>query len=170
MKSVFQLKPHRNSVHSLVRSIEAIVWPDAERLHFRFFLEGADSVMLPDPATPGRKYGLWRTTCFEAFIGASSGSYTEMNFSPSGQWAAYAFDAPRGGMRNAEVECETWLEGGADWIALEATVSGNFPADAKLGLSAVIEEKQGSKSYWALAHCGDQPDFHNPDCFVARLP
>ena len=37
-------------------------------------------------------------------------------------------------------------------------------------LSAVLEEKDGTKSYWALAHGGDKPDFHDPGCFVARLP
>ena len=41
----------------------------------------------------------------------------------------------------------------------------------RLGLSAVLEAKDGTKSYWALAHPpGDQPDFHHPDCFAARLP
>jgi hypothetical protein len=40
----------------------------------------------------------------------------------------------------------------------------------ELGLSAVLEEKDGTKSYWALAHPpGDKPDFHHPDCFAARL-
>ena len=41
----------------------------------------------------------------------------------------------------------------------------------QLGLSAVLEEKDGTKSYWALAHPpGDKPDFHDPDCFAAQLP
>jgi hypothetical protein len=36
-----------------------------------------------------------------------------------------------------------------------------------LGLSAVLEEQDGTKSYWALAHPpGGKPDFHHPDCFV----
>jgi len=39
-----------------------------------------------------------------------------------------------------------------------------------LSLSVVLEETDGTKSYWALAHCSDKPDFHAPDCFVARLP
>ena len=41
----------------------------------------------------------------------------------------------------------------------------------QLGLSAVLEEKDGTKSYWALSHPNaDKPDFHHPDCFVAQLP
>ena len=39
-----------------------------------------------------------------------------------------------------------------------------------IGLSAVLEQQDGTKSYWALAHPPGAPDFHHPDCFVARLP
>lgn len=39
-----------------------------------------------------------------------------------------------------------------------------------IGLSAVIEEIDGTKSYWALAHPDGPPDFHDPTCFIARLP
>jgi len=39
----------------------------------------------------------------------------------------------------------------------------------KLGLSAVIEERNGRKSYWALRHPAGQPDFHHPDCFALEL-
>jgi hypothetical protein len=38
-----------------------------------------------------------------------------------------------------------------------------------VGLSAVIEEVDGSKSYWALRHPPGQPDFHHRDCFALRL-
>ena len=37
-------------------------------------------------------------------------------------------------------------------------------------LTAVIEEEDGTKSYWALAHPDGPPDFHDPSCFLARLP
>jgi hypothetical protein len=38
-----------------------------------------------------------------------------------------------------------------------------------LGLSAVIEERNGTLSYWALAHPPGQPDFHHQDCFALEL-
>ncbi len=41
--------------------------------------------------------------------------------------------------------------------------------DWQLGLSAVLEEKDGTKSYWALAHPDGKPDFHEPGCFTAKL-
>ncbi|MFC7497623.1 hypothetical protein ACFQRC_00110 [Enterovirga sp. GCM10030262] len=39
----------------------------------------------------------------------------------------------------------------------------------QLGLSAVIEETNGRKSYWALAHPPGDPDFHHEDCFALEL-
>jgi hypothetical protein len=38
-----------------------------------------------------------------------------------------------------------------------------------LGLSAVVEEENGTLSYWALKHPRDKPDFHCPDGFVFEL-
>ena len=56
------------------------------------------------------------------------------------------------------------------WWGLGATLS--IPADAhyRLALSAVLEEEDGRRTFWALHHPGGQPDFHHPDCFVAKLP
>ena len=127
--------------------------------------------MLPEPAIPGRADGLWRTTCLEAFVGVGGEAYVEFNFSPSGKWAAYRFDRPREGMREEPAQVEIGLEGGEGWLALEASVEcATLSPGAPLGLSAVVELGGGSKSYWALAHRGGAPDFHDPACFVASLP
>ncbi|HEX2623985.1 MAG TPA: DOMON-like domain-containing protein [Sphingomicrobium sp.] len=40
----------------------------------------------------------------------------------------------------------------------------------RLGLSAVVEERNGNKSYWALAHPSGPADFHHRDCFAFQLP
>ena len=40
----------------------------------------------------------------------------------------------------------------------------------RAGVSAVIEESDGTKSYWALAHPPGDPDFHDEDGFVLELP
>jgi len=47
----------------------------------------------------------------------------------------------------------------------------SLPLDARwrLGLSALIEEPSGHKSYWALAHPPGKADFHHPDCFAHEL-
>ena len=57
---------------------------------------------------------------------------------------------------------------------LEATLDmeeTRLPLDAPwhLGLSAVVEERNGTISYWALNHPPGDPDFHNPDCFALEL-
>ena len=165
-----KLIPHPGHPPLSVTAIDAEAWREGNRWHFRYVVDGTADLVMPDPAIPGRADELWRTTCFEAFVGEEGAAYREYNFSPSRQWAGYAFDAPREGMRNAEAEVEVWLDGGADWVSVEAAVSADLAPGAAFGLTAVIEEQGGHKSYWALAHTDGPPDFHAPSCFLARLP
>lgn len=119
-----------------------------------------------------RAEDLWQTTCFEAFLRASGEQpYREWNFSPSGDWAAYEFKSHREGRTDAEVaEPYIRVEDNLTWWALAATIAVDAAIPWALGLSAILEEKDGTKSYWALAHPpGDKPDFHDPVCFAARL-
>ena len=164
------LIPHPQFPPSVVSSIECEVWRGGPRWHFRYLVEGASDVVLPDPAERQRGSNLWQSTCFEVFVAGAGHAYREFNFSPSGQWAAYAFTAPRDGMTDADAEVEVWLDGGEAWIAIEAAVLADIEPRAPLGLSAVIEEVDGTKSYWALAHGAGPPDFHNPACFAYHLP
>ena len=133
----------------------------------------ASRFVIPEPAEPSRADELWRTTCFEAFLRPlGQPNYREWNFAPSGQWAAYDFSDYRADMAAAEVGAGPYIrmEDNFTWWALGATIA--VPADTnwELGLSAVIEEKDGTKSYWALAHAAEKPDFHDPGCFTAHLP
>ena len=165
------LKPHPQNLPFAVESIDATCWREGNRWHFRYLVDGTSQLLLPDSAAPGRADGLWQTTCFEAFVGEREEAYFEFNFAPSGQWAAYAFDGPREGMRETDAQVEIWLEGGEDWIALEAAVRGiDLKPELPLGLTAVIEEEGDRKSYWSLAHPDGPPDFHQRSCFLARLP
>ena len=128
---------------------------------------------IPQPAEPTREDGLWQTTCFEAFLRQSEqDGYREWNFAPSGKWAAYDFTAPREGMAESAIGAPPYIrmEDNFTWWALGATIAVDADTSWELGLSAVLEEKDGTKSYWALAHPSDKPDFHHPDCFVVRLP
>ncbi len=128
-----------------------------------------DSVRWPNEAPAQRTDELWRTTCLEAFVATSVG-YTEFNLSSSGQWASYRFDDYRQGMANATERAV--IEGfdvGKDQAAFWGKVE--LPVGARrIGLSAVIEEIDGTITYWALAHPSDKPDFHHPDSFVLDLP
>ncbi len=132
----------------------------------------AQRFTIPQRDDPGRKNELWKTTCFEAFLrGEGEEAYREWNFAPSGDWAAYRFSGYREGMEEAPTAPPyIRMEDNMTWWALGATIA--VPAETKwqLGLSAVLEEKDGRKSFWALAHPGrDSPDFHSPDCFTAKL-
>ena len=40
------------------------------------------------------------------------------------------------------------------------------PQPLRLGLAAVIEASDGTRSYWALRHPAGQPDFHHADAFA----
>ena len=133
---------------------------------------------LPPFAQGARTDELWRHTCFEAFVRPLPGdAYFEFNFAPSTQWAAYGFSGTRSGMHNVEAvpsqidarqEGQTWtLRITVDFSLVPALTAAD---PWRLNLTAVIEEKDGRKSYWALAHPAARPDFHNPDCFVLELP
>ncbi|HEU5482939.1 MAG TPA: DOMON-like domain-containing protein [Sphingomicrobium sp.] len=128
--------------------------------------------VLPQAEEPGRAVELWRTTCFEAFLRAEGGEgYREWNFAPSGEWAAYDFASYRERAGDPDVAAPYLrTEDNLTWWALGATIAVEAGRAWELGLSAVLEEKDGTISYWALAHpSGDKPDFHASDCFAARL-
>lgn len=118
---------------------------------------------------------LWQHTCCEIFIAAvDDKNYREFNFSPSRQWANYCFTRYR-------ERDSTFVPAAAPQITVSCT--GNeleltavldkqlLPATGTLniGLTAVIEAADGSKSYWALTHCAPQPDFHLRQSFTLTL-
>jgi len=133
-----------------------------------------DRILWPSHAAPKRTDGLWQTTCFEAFLAKSDGSYLELNFSTSGAWASYRFESYRDGMSPA-IDLpppRIFVEEGAERLALTAIfeLTEEFTPPLKMAFSAVIHETDGTKSYWALAHPPGKPDFHHPTCFAATLP
>ena len=174
------LEPHPDSFAPGLR-IEAEAQRAAPaRLVLRYVVTGEiGTLLLPPPAPPGRADGLWRHTCFEAFVRApAEAGYVELNFAPSGQWAAYGFSGYRTGMAPLDAlpppEIEAQQDGGRYVLAASldlAPVLGRL-ADLpwQLGLSAVIETQDGGMSWWAAAHPPGDPDFHHRDCFALELP
>ncbi len=142
-------------------------------LWLEYWLDSAATVVLPSPGRPDRAGGLWKSTCFELFVRPlGADSYFEFNFSPSCQWAAYEFGGYRHGMRDLPShDPEIVLSRSGEWFFLAVEALPELPSGTlKLGLSAVIEEVDGTLSYWALAHPPGDPDFHHPDCFAVELP
>ena len=154
--------------------------PRATNLVLRYFVTGKiRDLLLPPVTAPTRSHELWRHTCFEAFVSAPpSSAYYEFNFTPSTQWAAYRFSGYRSGMHIAnEISTPRIAVRSSDacyelQISLDLDRLSSLSKDAtwRLGLSAVIEETSGRKSYWALAHPPGDADFHHSVCFACELP
>ena len=167
-----KLKPHPDTPSGAVGAVEVEAGLESTgRLRLRYLVSGEVAALaFPKAAAPERTDGLWKHTCFEAFV-VRGGGYREFNFSPSTEWAAYDFDAYRAGMCNANVPAPR-IVGKRDSMQYELHVTCDLP-DAgpwQVALAAVIEEKYGAMSYWALAHPPGKPDFHHADGFVLELP
>jgi hypothetical protein len=166
---------HPDSPVSAVRSIKVRVDQQPGVVpRFQFIVEGQLSRIVIPP-TGQRRFtdGLWESTCFEVFSkGPNAECYAENNLSPSGDWAAYGFTKYRADMerlRTAPPDIQTLMSD--DRFELSAGVAlceGGPPW--QLALSAVIEERCGTKSYWALRHPPGKPDFHHKHCFAIKLP
>ena len=175
----FELAPHPTTVPVPPFTL----WASAERsaafgttatLNLWFGVSAPMNRFLVPPAAPEptRRDNLWQSTCFECFLRhEGEKAYQEWNFSPAGDWAAYDFASERKGMAPAAVASPPYVrtEDNLTWWGLGATLS--IPAEARftIALSAVIEEQDGHRSFFALHHPSGQPDFHHPDCFTARL-
>lgn len=175
-----ELVPHPASAGDAIRRVTASVAPDAGHasLEFRFRVEGNMArLRLPSTGSPRRSDGLWQHSCFEAFLRPdASDSYHEFNFAPSGDWAAYRFGGRRRGRASPEIPAPTIeFSRGKDAcdlsarIALTAMPELARAAAIEVGLAAVLETGDGRLSFWALAHAGDKPDFHDPAGFTLRL-
>lgn len=125
-------------------------------------------------AMPGHE--LWKHTCFELFIAdPRCPAYWEYNFSPSRQWAIYAF-------RDYRQPAETPITAHPTIETPRLTektfsIELYFPLEAPLlkkslsiGACAVIEMHDGSFQYFALTHCAQRPDFHQRDSFLVNIP
>ena len=151
-----------------------IVSRDNNWLRLRWRIEGTSKLVVPPFAGKGRADELWRTTCFELFVRPVGGTaYSEFNLSPSERWAAYNFSEPREGMRDRDLprEPECTMRQGSTFAIFDAAIPAaglpQVPCDA--GLTCVLQETGGRRSFWALCHPGAEPDFHDAACFTAHL-
>lgn len=176
IQGVHELVPHPDFLRTPVRRATVELQGfDGELLTVAFSLQHDHDLLLPFEEDAVRTDGLWRTTCFEIFVGSDGyDSYAEFNFSPSFAWAAYAFDRYREGMRPLPLPLEpdmgTVKMDGEYTFLIDLRLPPFPPAPTKLGLSAVIERSDGAKSYYALTHPPGPPDFHQSDSFTLPLP
>lgn len=170
---------HPASACAALAAVEVALARQADgALALRYRLAGeARGLRLPPPRPPRAADGLWQHTCCELFVAvADEPAYREFNFSPCGQWAAYAFDAyrqraahpltipaPRSRLEVSEGAVELFVE-------LDAAALPPAQALLRLGLSVVAEASDATLSYWALHHPSARPDFHHRDAFRLEIP
>ena len=175
------LNCHPETPTDAVRGIAAHVGREpGGKLAITYILEGDfNRLRVPAPRAPGIAGRLWQHTCCEVFIACKGlPAYYEFNLSPSGEWAAYAFDGyrlPRAGeSRTRELDPKVVVRGAASTLELDAVIRlDRLPefraAPLSLALSAVVEDSAGALSYWALRHPAGKPDFHHSEAFALEL-
>lgn len=164
------LVPHPTTPCAAIRSLGAQVALTASgRLELHYvLLADLEQLALPAPAPQRFRDGLWQHTCFEAFLAPDGAArYVELNVSPAREWAAYSFVNYREGMAKLD-QVVPRVDVRKDAGRLEVRVGLELasliepPWNAlKLGLSAVVEAGDGARSYWALRHPSEKPDFHH---------
>jgi len=127
---------------------------------------------------PARRHGLWQHTCLEAFLahaqgGSTAQPYWELNLAPSGDWALYRFAGYRSGQHAPPLDSLPFaVHRSAAGLQLQLRLP--LPAELAaatglaIGISAVLEQRNGAISHWALHHPGPEADFHRRDGFTLR--
>jgi hypothetical protein len=171
---------HPETRGDAIRSISAHVGRTADgMLSVTYSLQGALArVRVPAERSPRITERLWQHTCCEIFVARKSVTeYHEFNFSPSSEWATYAFASYRDGGLLADEALNPHITArcAAERLDLAARLSlarlSPLHVGAKLAiaLAAVVEDDTGALSYWALRHPSKKPDFHHPDSFALEL-
>jgi hypothetical protein len=178
----FSLHPFDPTAATQGLILEGRLTLDGDHLSITYQLSGdLSSVVLPPPSAdpPARADGLWEHTCFELFLAAEGAApYWEVNLAPSGDWNLYRLDNYRQGL-TPEPECNALpftVSREAEGLVLsmelglpEELAQACRERPLRLGVTAVIEQQGGVRSYWALAHGGPEADFHRREDFLLRL-
>ncbi len=131
---------------------------------------GLEALLIPEPqANPGapRRDELWQHTCLECFVApAGQPGYLEFNLAPDGAWNVYALEGYRQGLNPAagfDALPFSWQRSAS---ALRLSLRCQLPEAWATAtafdwqVSAVLEQRDGLLSYWALRHPTGAPDFH----------
>lgn len=122
-----------------------------------------------------RKIGLWKGTCFEAFLrDQTSGEYLEFNFSGTGQWNVFYFKAK--GQELCEymplkLTYHRFIKAKRQRIfefsfKLTDIPFQTDPSKLTLGLSTILCCDDDEVDYFAIEHKQEQPDFHDEHTFI----
>jgi hypothetical protein len=124
----------------------------------------------PNNPSARRRDGLWQSTCLELFISTpTSQSYWEYNFCPSGDWNIYQFNGYRSGLEEQPGSNQPTMSNSQESDRFALTVVTQLPEplmnqhELSLGITAVVVQRSGRNSHWALHHGGGEADFHRRD-------
>lgn len=150
-------------------------------LEFDFIID--DPTGCVDWSYPEGVDKLYEHSCFEIFMSCSDCSrYVELNLSARNDMRCYWFDdyrrpvdyqdlsgysEPKVSFRTSQinvnqsdklVHCRGRFE-------LDSIAQFLGSAVSKVGLSVILKHNNGERSYWALKHSSDKPDFHDSRSF-----
>jgi len=137
-----------------------------------------DQILLPVQCSlPSRKDDLWKATCFEFFLAVpDQPRYREFNMSPSGAWNVYVMDKYRRvGFREESEIAQYPFEFTKSNKRISLVTSMDLTPvlspsqNIQLSITAIIQTKDENETYWALAHPGQQADFHLRESFILSL-
>ncbi|MDH5326383.1 MAG: DOMON-like domain-containing protein [Gammaproteobacteria bacterium] len=140
-------------------------------LNYRI-LGDTSAILWPKAAPFGRGNNLWQHTCLECFLAdAENTAYWEYNFSPAGVWDVYFFSDYRRPQAVANLQApQLEFREREKLLRVRMTLPPALAnTQLRLGLSAVMEDRQGQLFYYALKHTQDRPDFHQRDSFILML-
>ncbi|MER3432187.1 MAG: hypothetical protein C4288_01830 [Leptolyngbya sp. ERB_1_1] len=172
----FSLYPFDSAFDSSVLNLTGRIARTDHRLILQYDLrDDRSQVLIPVAKAANREHNLWKTTCFEFFIGVQNDrQYWEFNLAPSGDWNVYRFDDYRIGMQEETAfeslpfSVETHPDRTSLTIELDLNlISVTQPLD--VGITAVIEQITHKITYWAIEHCGTEADFHIRESFALKL-
>jgi hypothetical protein len=169
----FELLPFGEAVAPVVLTVE--IDRVGSCLKLRYCMTGdLSAVLIPEGKVGERCDRLWEHTCFEFFFGIPGEKrYWEVNLSPSGDWNCYGLTDYREGLIAEEkvrgvpfsvMRAEQKLQ-----LEVAFDLRGLVPGAVELSVTAVVEGVDGRLGYWAVAHCGQEADFHRRDSFVVKL-
>ena len=120
---------------------------------------------------PARRLQLWQHTCFELLWGPlHHPNYWELNASPAGHWNILAFtDYRRGLTEEPRIAARVGTQRRPRGLSLSCTVpiaNLEHPGPYRLAPAAIIRLADGQRTFWALHHPAEAPDFHHPLSFT----
>lgn len=174
--STIRLQSHPVAPCPWVAGLTVEIERAADALSILFHLQGdLGKIRLPTENGGQRRDELWMTTCFEGFFRTpGEDRYVEFNVAPNGDWAAYQFDGYRANMADLDcappsIEADISDTVGKFRVTLPRALIGGQATPILFGPTAILEDIEGTRSFWAIHHALNKPDFHHIDTFKMTL-